>query len=83
MLASSPMISVSGSDHTSGTSNRMSNASPGPMEPASPSVPYAPPETLKNITNTSAVLVSVLRSFTAENVIVHSLNGQQSAHMLT
>src|SRR6266478_9864889 len=53
MLASSPTMSASGTDHTSGTSAKMSRPSPGPTEWMSVSVVYGPPEVEKKRTKTS------------------------------
>src|SRR5450830_1695066 len=52
MLASSPMIRVSGSDQNKGTSARISKPTAGPTLTINDSVVNAPPETLKNITAT-------------------------------
>src|SRR4030095_14871504 len=53
MLASSPTISASGTDHVSGTSAKMSRPSPGPTEWINVSVVYGPPEVEKKRTKTS------------------------------
>src|SRR6266481_4580955 len=53
MLASSPTMSASGTDHTSGTNAKMSRPSPGPTEWISVSVVYGPPEVEKKRTETS------------------------------
>src|SRR5213075_1215834 len=53
MLASSPTMSASGTDHTSGTSAKMSRPSPGPTEWINVSVVYGPPEVEKKRTKTS------------------------------
>src|SRR5215467_1671835 len=54
MLANSPTMSTSGSDHTSGTRIRMSSPRPGPTLWISVSVVYGPPDVQKNSTKTSA-----------------------------
>src|SRR5438067_1369890 len=46
-------MSASGTDHTSGTSAKMSRPSPGPTEWMSVSVVYGPPEVEKKRTKTS------------------------------
>src|SRR6266699_3984750 len=53
MLASSPTMSASGTDHTSGTSAKMSRPSPGPTEWIKVSVVYGPHEVEKKRTKTS------------------------------
>src|SRR6266513_3823722 len=53
MLASSPTMSASGTDHISGTSAKMSRPSPGPTEWINVSVVYGPPEVEKKRTKTS------------------------------
>src|SRR5438093_8879196 len=53
MLASSPTMSASGTDHTSGTSAKMSKPSPGPTEWINVSVVYGPPEVEKKRIKTS------------------------------
>src|SRR4029450_12115238 len=53
MLASSPTISASGTDHINGTSAKMSRPSPGPTEWINVSVVYGPPEVEKKRTKTS------------------------------
>src|SRR6516165_12126851 len=53
MLASSPTISASGTDHISGTSAKMSRPSPGPSEWINVSVVYGPPEVEKKRIKTS------------------------------
>src|SRR5207248_8886216 len=53
MLASSPTMSASGTDQTSGTSAKMSRPSPGPTEWISVSVVYAPPDVEKKRTKMS------------------------------
>src|SRR6266446_635203 len=53
MLASSPTMSASGTDHTSGTSAKISRPSPGPTEWINVSVVYGPPEVEKKRTKTS------------------------------
>src|SRR6478672_13776763 len=53
MLASSPTMSASGTDHTSGTNAKMSKPSPGPTEWINVSVVYGPPEVEKKRTKTS------------------------------
>src|SRR6266853_6829588 len=53
MLASSPTMSASGTDQTSGTSAKMSRPSPGPTEWINVSVVYGPPEEEKKRTKTS------------------------------
>ena len=53
MLASSPTMSASGTDHISGTSAKRSRPSPGPTEWINVSVVYGPPEVEKKRTKTS------------------------------
>src|SRR6516162_2999111 len=53
MLASSPTMSTSGTDHTTGTSAKMSRPSPGPIEWINVSVVYGPPDVEKKRTKTS------------------------------
>src|SRR6266487_568492 len=53
MLASSPTMSASGTDHTNGTNAKMSRPSPGPTEWIKVSVVYGPPEVEKKRTKTS------------------------------
>src|SRR4029078_13532677 len=53
MLASSPTMSASGTDHISGTNAKMSRPSPGPTEWLSVSVVYGPPDVEKKRTKTS------------------------------
>src|SRR6478609_6817979 len=53
MLASSPTINTSGTDHISGTTAKMSRPSPGPTEWINVSVVYGPPEVEKKRTKTS------------------------------
>src|SRR5205807_636935 len=53
MLASSPTISASGTDHASGTSAKINRPSPGPTEWISVSVVYGPPDVEKKRTKTS------------------------------
>src|SRR5947207_14573423 len=53
MLASSHTMSASGTDHTSGTSAKMSRPSPGPTEWINVSVVYGPPDVEKKRTKTS------------------------------
>src|SRR5436309_1277380 len=52
MLASSPTMSASGTDHTSATSAKMSRPSPGPTEWIKVSVVYGPPDVEKKRTKT-------------------------------
>src|SRR5436190_14948035 len=63
MLASSPTMSASGTDHTSGTSAKMSRPSPGPTEWISVSVVYGPPEVEKKRTKTSPSVLIARGSF--------------------
>jgi hypothetical protein len=65
MLASSPMMSTSGSDQSSGTATRMASASPGPTDATSVSVVNAPPDVQKKSTKTSASVPSERWSFRA------------------
>src|SRR5437870_13877102 len=60
MLASSPTMSASGTDHISGTSAKMSRPSPGPTEWINVSVVYGPPEEEKKRTKRSPT-VPILR----------------------
>src|SRR3954468_10475549 len=53
MLASSPTMSASGTDHIRGTSAKMSRLRPGPTEWINVSVLYGPPEVEKKRTKTS------------------------------
>src|SRR5438874_3326674 len=53
MLASSPTMSASGTDHISGTRAKISRPSPGPTEWINVSVVYGPPEVEKKRTKTS------------------------------
>src|SRR4026209_2611599 len=53
MLASSPTMSASGTDHIRGTNAKMSKPSPGPTEWINVSVVYGPPEAEKKRTKTS------------------------------
>src|SRR5439155_26572867 len=63
MLASSPTMSASGTDQTSGTSAKMSRPSPGPTEWISVSVVYGPPEVEKKRTKTSPTVPILRGSF--------------------
>src|SRR5919197_4190094 len=53
MLASSPTMSASGTDHTTGTNAKIRRPSPGPTEWMSVSVVYGPPDVEKKRTKTS------------------------------
>src|SRR5882757_4508869 len=63
MLASSPTMSASGTDHTSGTNAKMSKPSPGPTEWINVSVVYGPPEVEKKRTKTSPTVPIARGSF--------------------
>ncbi len=52
MLASSPTISASGTDHTRGTNAKISRPNPGPTEWINVSVVYGPPDVEKKRTKT-------------------------------
>src|SRR3982751_6968231 len=53
MLASSPTMSASGTDHISGTNARINSPRPGPTEWINVSVVYGPPDVEKKRTKTS------------------------------
>src|SRR5437016_10411613 len=63
MLASSPTISTSGTDQTTGTSTRISSARPGPTERTSVSVVNGPPDVVKYSMKTSDSVPSDRGSF--------------------
>src|SRR5947207_9752183 len=75
MLASSPTMSASGTDHTSGTSAKMSRPSPGPTEWINVSVVYGPPEVEKKRTKTSpTALIPRLSSCLIDHARTHLTN---------
>src|SRR5438128_10521672 len=79
MLASSPMISTSGSDQTRGTRTISRSASPGPTSVTSVSVVNGPPLVLKYITNTSASVPSERGAFIVLSSPVASLRAGAGA----
>jgi hypothetical protein len=69
-------MSASGTDHTSGTSAKMSRPSPGPTEWINVSVVYGPPEVEKKRTKTSPSVPIARGSFCRFIQLVNKLNDQ-------
>src|SRR4029077_8147663 len=76
MLASSPTMSASGTDHISGTSAKISRLSPGPTEWINVSVVYGPPEVEKKRTKTSPSVPIPRGSFCSLIQLVNKLDDQ-------
>src|SRR6476620_7549217 len=82
MLASSPTMSASGTDQTSGTNAKMSRPSPGPTEWINDAVVYGPPDVEKKRTKTRPSVPIARGSFCRFIQLVGKLDGPDVGPLL-